>query len=126
LKEAQLARVRTEDIANRRCGMNRVHSFPPIVSERSKLIILGSMPGELSLKAGQYYAHPRNVVLGHHGRAVRRRPVVALRGSASPTASFTWSRSSASNNPHANKLTIHILAAVAEHERKSTSCERPL
>jgi double-stranded uracil-DNA glycosylase len=40
--------------------MNRVHSFPPIVSERSKLIILGSMPGELSLKAGQYYAHPRN------------------------------------------------------------------
>ena len=40
--------------------MNRVQSFPPIVSERSKLIILGSMPGELSLKAGQYYAHPRN------------------------------------------------------------------
>ena len=40
--------------------MNRVQSFPPIVSERSKLIILGSMPGELSLKAGQYYAHPLN------------------------------------------------------------------
>jgi double-stranded uracil-DNA glycosylase len=56
----QLARVRTEDIANRRGGMNRVQSFPPIVSEQSKLIILGSMPGELSLKAGQYYAHPRN------------------------------------------------------------------
>jgi TDG/mug DNA glycosylase family protein len=56
----QLARVRTEDIANRRGGMNRVLSFPPIVSERSKLVILGSMPGELSLKAGQYYAHPRN------------------------------------------------------------------
>ena len=56
----QLARVRTEDIANRRGGIYRVYSFPPIVSERSKLIILGSMPGELSLKAGQYYAHPRN------------------------------------------------------------------
>ena len=55
-----LARVRTEDIANRRGGMNRVQGFPPIVSEQSKLIILGSMPGELSLKAGQYYAHPQN------------------------------------------------------------------
>jgi len=38
--------------------MSRVQSFPPIVSERSKLLILGSMPGEVSLKAGQYYAHP--------------------------------------------------------------------
>jgi TDG/mug DNA glycosylase family protein len=50
----------TKDIVGKRGGMNRVQSFPPIVSERSKLIILGSMPGELSLKAGQYYAHPRN------------------------------------------------------------------
>jgi hypoxanthine-DNA glycosylase len=40
--------------------MSRVQSFPPIVSERSKLIILGSMPREASLKAGQYYAHLRN------------------------------------------------------------------
>jgi double-stranded uracil-DNA glycosylase len=40
--------------------MTKVESFPPIVSEGSKLLILGSMPGELSLKAGQYYAHPRN------------------------------------------------------------------
>jgi len=40
--------------------MSRVHSFSPIVCERSKLLILGSMPGEVSLKAGQYYAHPRN------------------------------------------------------------------
>jgi hypoxanthine-DNA glycosylase len=40
--------------------MNRVQSFPPIVSKRSKLLILGSMPGDASLKAGQYYAHPRN------------------------------------------------------------------
>ena len=40
--------------------MTRVESFPPIVTERSKLLILGSMPGDVSLKAGQYYAHPRN------------------------------------------------------------------
>ena len=41
-------------------AVGRVQSFPPIVSERSKLFILGSMPGEVSLKAGQYYAHPRH------------------------------------------------------------------
>jgi hypoxanthine-DNA glycosylase len=41
-------------------GMNRVESFPPIVSEKSKVLVLGSMPGEGSLKARQYYAHPRN------------------------------------------------------------------
>jgi double-stranded uracil-DNA glycosylase len=40
--------------------MSRVRSFPPIVSPQSKLLILGSMPGDASLKAGQYYAHPRN------------------------------------------------------------------
>ena len=37
-----------------------VYSFPPAISRSSKALILGSMPGEVSLKAGQYYAHPRN------------------------------------------------------------------
>ena len=37
-----------------------VYSFPPVVSHNSKVIILGSMPGEVSLKAHRYYAYPHN------------------------------------------------------------------
>jgi hypoxanthine-DNA glycosylase len=37
------------------------HSFPPIISKNSQTLILGSLPGEESLRRQQYYAHKRNV-----------------------------------------------------------------
>ena len=35
-------------------------SFAPIVPEKSKLLILGSLPGDKSLQENQYYAHHQN------------------------------------------------------------------
>lgn len=37
------------------------YSFPPIVGTSCTRLILGSLPGDESLRQVQYYAHPRNV-----------------------------------------------------------------
>ena len=39
---------------------DRLRGLPPAIGRASRLVVLGSFPGEASLRAQQYYAHPRN------------------------------------------------------------------
>ena len=52
--------------------MIRKASFPPIVAPDTRVLILGSLPGERSLAEGRYYAHPRNLFWRLVGEAIGR------------------------------------------------------
>jgi double-stranded uracil-DNA glycosylase len=65
-----------------------VHSFPPIAHAGACILILGTVPGKVSLRERQYYAHPQNAfwriageVFGFDARAAYRTRAVALAAS---------------------------------------------
>ncbi len=40
--------------------MRELQSFKPVIDKRSRILILGSMPGKMSLEKSEYYGNPRN------------------------------------------------------------------
>ena len=59
-------------------GPLRKSAFPPVVSPDTRVLILGSLPGEASLKAQRYYAHPQNQFWRLAGAVIGREDLPAL------------------------------------------------
>lgn len=125
--------------------MNRKSSFAPVVAESTRVLILGSLPGERSLAAGRYYAHPQNRFWQLTGEVIGR-DLVALDypdrldallaagiglwdvvASAERSGSLDSAIRNAQHNALADLVaTLPRLRAIAFNGRKAESIGRPL
>lgn len=67
-----LALVARRAAADGAAMTDRKRAFPPIVDADTRVLILGSLPGNRSLAAGRYYAHPQNQFWRLVGEAIGR------------------------------------------------------
>ncbi len=62
--------------------MASTRGFPPIAARTARILILGSMPGQASLDADRYYAHPQNSFWPIMGELVGADPDLPYRSRA--------------------------------------------
>jgi TDG/mug DNA glycosylase family protein len=48
------------------------HCFPPVIRADTRLLVLGSLPGAVSLARQRYYAHPQNLFWRLIGAVIER------------------------------------------------------
>ena len=118
--------------------------FPPVIDQNSRLLVLGSLPGEQSLAQGRYYANPRNqfwrligAVIGRDleslGYTERLEALLGARVGLWDTvasATRTGSLDTAIRGHEANDLasileTMPQLKAIAFNGQKSAGTGRP-
>ncbi|MDL2351782.1 MAG: DNA-deoxyinosine glycosylase [Pseudomonadota bacterium] len=124
----------------------RKSAFAPIVDATTRVLILGSLPGDLSLAASQYYANPRNRFWHLIGAVIERPDLPELDYSerlaallksgiglwdAVATAERQGSLDSAIRNAQPSALagmvqTLPQLCAVAFNGKASARIARPL
>lgn len=98
---------------DRREAAGVARGFPPIARDDARVLVLGSLPSEASLRAREYYAHPRNafwtimhVIAGAEGDYAARGRALQARGIA------VWDVLSSSVRPGSLDADIDMTSAV--------------
>ncbi len=97
----------------RREGAGAVRGFPPIARSDARVLVLGSLPSEASLRAREYYAHPQNafwkimhIIAGAEGDYAARCRALQARGIA------VWDVLSSSVRPGSLDADIDMSSAM--------------
>jgi len=85
-------------------------SFPPIVDDRARVLVLGTLPGEESLRRREYYAHPRNLFW----------PILFALFAAAPAADYAAKLAFAA----ANRVALWDVCAAGEREASADATIR--
>jgi TDG/mug DNA glycosylase family protein len=102
----------------------RIYSFPPVIGDDPRVLILGSMPGPVSLQKGEYYGHPRNhfwnIIYGifdrePHDKYERRLEFLSSHGIALWDSLASCLRNGSSDQEIREESYNDIVGLVSEH-----------
>lgn len=89
--------------------------FPPIADADARVLILGTLPGQISLKVQQYYAQPRNAfwkIMGQLFGAYRELPYSERTGRLTEHGIALWDVCAAAYRPGSLDSAIHASSVI--------------